>query len=288
MDTYFESECYSNPGYVYFLNASSTNRYKIDMAKCGRLKARTQELNRQQAAYPIDVIGWIEVSDCKGAESFLHDHFAQYRQNGEWFEFEEDVEEEEIYRAYGETMAIYWIDEDLSDSEDMPSTVDGYDFFDSVNLHCKHYLGIDDSQTDFEPDDPLYETTYLERDSYENDSIPIGWIFGIFIVISAVFFGISKIIVSGIPSLDSGRSRIEYINLLPDDGIFSPNHRIDASVIGKGGANIRSGPQTTYPEIGDALPNNSPIKTLKRSQNGWFLVQTESGLKGWVAGNLIQ
>lgn len=81
---------YSNdrPGYVYFLWSFGDTRYKIGLAKAGRLKDRLQELNRQQAARQVIPIGWIEVNDCYSAEKNLHELFEEYRlERTEWFDF---------------------------------------------------------------------------------------------------------------------------------------------------------------------------------------------------------
>jgi T5orf172 domain len=285
-----EPKSNSNPGYVYFLHAVGTERYKIGRAIQGRLKNRTQELNRQQAPFPIEIIGWIEVSDCDAAEKSLQQHFSKYCAHGEWFEFRKD-ELDEICYAYGNVMAKYWIDERLCENEDEPPIAEEYDFFNSVNNYCKQYQQLN-QPTDYPNSYPsTYQSSYSGTSSSGSDTSLIG--FMTIAVIGLVILAIMNIgRLPKIPSQtmkDGGQSRISHIDVLPDDGRFLPNHRIDASVIGKEAAFIRSGPDDTkYPAIGQPLTNGTPIKTLKRSQNGWFFVQTESGNKGWVAGNLIR
>jgi T5orf172 domain len=75
------------PGYIYFLNARGTSRYKIGLTI--DLERRLKELNGQQAAQPIDMIWSIRVSDMRSAEKTLHDRFQGSQVHGEWFEFEQ-------------------------------------------------------------------------------------------------------------------------------------------------------------------------------------------------------
>lgn len=74
-------------GYIYFLNARGTNRYKIGLTV--DLQRRLKELNGQQAAFPIDLRWSIRVSDMRSAEKALHDRFQGSNPHGEWFEFEQ-------------------------------------------------------------------------------------------------------------------------------------------------------------------------------------------------------
>jgi T5orf172 domain len=291
----YEPESTFRPGYVYFLHTvvqvqDKIGRYKIGLTKQSRLKYRIQELNGKQAAFPIDVIGWIEVNDCNAAEKCLHQHFSEYRKNGEWFDFHED-DLDEVYRAYGEVMAKYPINKDLWENEEEPLIAEGYDFFDSVNNYYNQYLGLEEPTAEFNSYPSSYQPSYSSASSSGSDDSLIGCM--AIAIIGLIILGVMNIgklpKMPGQIAADRGQSRIEHIDVLPDDGRFLPNHRIDASVIGEQAASIRTGPdEKKYPMIGEPLINETPIKTIKRSKNGWFLVQTESGTKGWVAGNLIR
>jgi Meiotically up-regulated gene 113/Bacterial SH3 domain len=75
-------------GHIYLVHAEgSGSRYKIGLAKLGRLNERVKELNRGQAPYPLKLIHSIKVRDRFKAEKYLHDYFANYRSHGEWFQF---------------------------------------------------------------------------------------------------------------------------------------------------------------------------------------------------------
>lgn len=74
-------------GYVYFLNAEGTNRYKIGLT--ADIDRRIKQLNAKQSAFPVVLLWQIEVDNMRAAEKYLHDLFSDYRVHGEWFEFSE-------------------------------------------------------------------------------------------------------------------------------------------------------------------------------------------------------
>jgi len=74
-------------GYIYFVHADGTNRYKIGLTV--DLDRRMRELNGKQAPFENKLLWSIEVSDMRSAEKDLHDMFSNRRVNGEWFLFDE-------------------------------------------------------------------------------------------------------------------------------------------------------------------------------------------------------
>lgn len=77
-----------NPGFVYFLNAVGTDRYKIGLTN--DIDRRLKELNGKQAAFEVKLLWSIAVSDMRAAESWLHEKLSDRRVHGEWFQFDED------------------------------------------------------------------------------------------------------------------------------------------------------------------------------------------------------
>lgn len=94
----------SKPGYVYFLNARGTNRYKIGLTI--DLDRRLKELNGSQAAQPIDMLWSIRVGNMRSAEKSLHDRFSANQVHGEWFEFQQS-DLNIIKEAYGQVAGWY-------------------------------------------------------------------------------------------------------------------------------------------------------------------------------------
>lgn len=72
-------------GHVYLLRAVGTNRYKIGMTQLGRMQKRFEELSGSQAAFPVELITFIDVSDRHQVEAELHQKFKAHRVHGEWF-----------------------------------------------------------------------------------------------------------------------------------------------------------------------------------------------------------
>lgn len=90
-------------GHVYLLHAVGTDRYKIGMTQRGRMHKRLDELNGSQAAFPIELITFIDVSDRHQVEAELHQRFKAFRKHGEWFEFPRGSREaERVMGQYGE------------------------------------------------------------------------------------------------------------------------------------------------------------------------------------------
>ena len=74
-------------GYIYFVHADGTNRYKIGLTN--NLDRRMKELNGKQSPFESRLQWSIEVCDMRSAEKDLHDRFHARRVNGEWFQFSE-------------------------------------------------------------------------------------------------------------------------------------------------------------------------------------------------------
>ena len=284
-----EPESLYRPGYVYLINLIGTRKYRISLAKQDRLKSHAQEIIRE--CPQCNIVGWIEVCDCYAAKNVLKQHFSAYGESRDFFEID-DHNIDDIACVYGEVMAKYWIEENLSVSEEKPTIADEYNFFDSVSQYCDQYREVecfDNSQSSYASN---YEESYQSSYSSGSDDSFSGWIIGVVIFGLIVLLGatMNKFPKIDFPfTSDRGQSRIANIDVLPDDGRFLPNHRIDASVIGKSAAFIRSGPNQKDPAVGEPLVNRTPIKTINRSPDGeWFYVQTENEIKGWVYGSLIR
>ena len=68
---------------------------------------------------------------------------------------------------------------------------------------------------------------------------------------------------------------------------FGNSQFVKVATSNGGHLNLRSGPGTQHKVI-VTLPNNSPLILLDdTSETGWFLVQTENGQKGYLAGNQV-
>lgn len=79
-----------------------TNRYKIGMTQQGRMAKRLDELSGSQAAFPVQLITHIDVSDRYQVEAELHQRFKAFRKHGEWFEFPRGSKEvERVMGQYG-------------------------------------------------------------------------------------------------------------------------------------------------------------------------------------------
>ena len=98
-------------GHVYLIctQGVSPKRYKIGLTKRG-VEERLRELNGQQTAFPLKLIGSIFVSDCAAAEAELHQYWKDYRAHGEWFQFDDD-DIDDVIRSYNEVELMYAIDE---------------------------------------------------------------------------------------------------------------------------------------------------------------------------------
>ena len=73
-------------GHVYLIHAIGTSRYKIGMTQAGRMVSRFDELNSKQSAYPLEILGVIDVEDRFSVEKELHQKYKDNRKHGEWFE----------------------------------------------------------------------------------------------------------------------------------------------------------------------------------------------------------
>lgn len=89
-------------GYIYFVHADGTNRYKIGLTN--NLDRRMKELNGKQSPVENRLQWSIEVCDMRSAEKDLHDRFHARRVHGEWFQFSEGElkEVESVYDRVGD------------------------------------------------------------------------------------------------------------------------------------------------------------------------------------------
>ena len=60
---------------------------------------------------------------------------------------------------------------------------------------------------------------------------------------------------------------------------------VQAIVAADLGANVRSGPDTTYPVVG-GIQNGMPV-TAFRHTNGWLQIVSETGAGGWISADLV-
>ena len=93
-------------GYIYFVHADGTNRYKIGLTV--DLDRRMKQLNGKQAPFENKLLWSIKVSDMRSAEKDLHDTFSSRRVNGEWFTFNAN-ELDEVKGKYNQTSKKYSI-----------------------------------------------------------------------------------------------------------------------------------------------------------------------------------
>ena len=109
------------PGFVYVIQAVGTNYYKL--GKTSNPDRRLLQIAPQMPFSTRFVKVW-RTNFMSVAESWLHNHFAKNRTNGEWFEFEvsesrqlfhefEDEYAEQIRHAYG----AYFFELVVKDSE---------------------------------------------------------------------------------------------------------------------------------------------------------------------------
>lgn len=68
---------------------------------------------------------------------------------------------------------------------------------------------------------------------------------------------------------------------------YTPTPMGDGKIIGKQGANLRSGPSTTFPSL-TLLPPDTELVLAGRTSNGqWYDVRTFDGMSGWVFAQLV-
>jgi hypothetical protein len=73
-----------NQGYVYFIHAEGTNRYKI--GRSANPLTRLETL-KKQSPFPLKIIKSYWAPDAINEERMLHEHFSIHRIHGEWFVF---------------------------------------------------------------------------------------------------------------------------------------------------------------------------------------------------------
>lgn len=79
-----ETSCLKKGGYIYFIQSGKYTKIGIASNMKARLKNyRTENPNE------IEVLLQEYVSDYRGIETILHNHFKEYNHNREWFEFPE-------------------------------------------------------------------------------------------------------------------------------------------------------------------------------------------------------
>lgn len=104
-------------GFIYFVHADLTNRYKIGLTN--NLDRRMKELNGKQSPFKNNLLWSIKVCDMRSAEKDLHDRFHSRRVNGEWFQFAESelgevesiydrVADEYLIKRYHHTPAVQY------------------------------------------------------------------------------------------------------------------------------------------------------------------------------------
>jgi T5orf172 domain len=83
-----KSESFNYPvfGYIYLIQAQSTDRYKIGLT-IRTPEERFNELNRSQSPYPLKYLHSIKVRNVTESEKYFHDLFKANHVHGEWFVF---------------------------------------------------------------------------------------------------------------------------------------------------------------------------------------------------------
>ena len=174
----------STPGYIYFLHATGSPRYKIGRAKWGRLKARIQELDGGQASFPIALVGWIAVTDIESAEKQLHETFHEIRivkpntgRFTEWFDFSGNDETtiiNTIAREYAKTSLNFGGNIDFLNYEDFGNLEEHPVFLSQFNYWVEQWQPIR------EPEPTYSNYSGYSTPSYSySDDFPWGWIVGI-------------------------------------------------------------------------------------------------------------
>lgn len=86
---------------VYFVDGNRDKPGLIKIGRSGELKKRIKGL-RHMYGFSLEPILWIFVNDAYYAETVLHDKFAKYRVDGEWFKAEPILK---FLESYGEEYA---------------------------------------------------------------------------------------------------------------------------------------------------------------------------------------
>lgn len=145
-------------GYVYLMQ-DGFNQHKIGVTTRS-VEQRLKELNGKQASSPIELVGYIEVSDIHSVEKLLHEKFAAYRTHGEWFNFRGNLDA--VEQMYDRLEAQYPANKKTQD-DDLQidwSLID----WDSLEL-------ADDQYQDDPWEKPIYQT---------DNSFPVAGAIGLF------------------------------------------------------------------------------------------------------------
>jgi predicted GIY-YIG superfamily endonuclease len=76
----------SHPGYIYLINAKTTNFYKIGFTT-RTPEERLNELNGKQSPHENVLVHSVWVDECRDVESQLHRDYELYHYRKEWFKF---------------------------------------------------------------------------------------------------------------------------------------------------------------------------------------------------------
>jgi T5orf172 domain len=110
-------------GFVYLIQEEDTDNYKI--GHTNNMERRWKQINSPKPPRPYALVWKIYCSDRYEAESALHRQFADFRGNGEWFNFSEDMISGAVSDAYDywneeETSDDYWNEEEVDQTSEDP------------------------------------------------------------------------------------------------------------------------------------------------------------------------
>jgi hypothetical protein len=80
----------SKEGYVYFMQAKGTKRFKIGITR-KHPRLRQAQLNSGQNAYEIEIVTFVYSKDITKFEAQLKKKYERWKVRNEWFEFDQKI-----------------------------------------------------------------------------------------------------------------------------------------------------------------------------------------------------
>ncbi len=80
----------SSDKYIYLVHAIGTNLYKIGKTEAN-VETVLEDLNSSQSVYPLELVEYINSDSYDEVERKIYDKFSDYRDNGEWFKFSDEI-----------------------------------------------------------------------------------------------------------------------------------------------------------------------------------------------------
>jgi len=229
-------------------DGTPTGHYKI-----GKTKAGTEARKRQyQAGNPrfLDPFHTVEVTNSQTVETDLHHRFDSYRLKG-----------------YG----------------------GGDEWFNFHSVDMEKFVSIMNEYNEtpaYVPPEPVYYQQSYSSPDFELSGLLTNPILGfvlLLVFLLVVVGGSLKPVNLGNQPSGKEKARWSQRSCINPNGCSGT---IDASSTGYKAANVRAAPDKNSKLI--TTLNNGQKVTVFEESNGWIKVELDSGIKGWVANNLVR